>query len=409
MTSRPSDRSVASEGTVRDRVRVVVLSDIHATTEADIQTHVAQATATTPKVNALTAVRPFLAEQVGSADLLLCPGDLVHRGDPGPMEWVWRELHTIATDLGAVVIGSVGNHDLLQKPTGGQEPQQNLRRLSPPFPYDNKTCVRTYWSDSFGVVETLDWRVISLNSCNRHGGFDLEEIDHGRLKPECLPGISEYLETASAHPPVNICMCHHHPQEWSHGGTRITQHLLEGDQLIALLDSREERWMLLHGHKHFPALGYFGHSSHGPVRLSAGSVGINLLWDTGIEVRNQIHVIEFALADSRRLGVPIAGEVTSYTWEGRGEWAAASPNAGLASKAGFGYRRDGQELALELATKAAHTNRRVYDWDAIVRDLDPRVRYLAPLDREELLRALLRLGGGVAQDVSANFLEVTFP
>lgn len=394
-----------------DVVRAVVLGDIHATAEPGPQTHVAKATAQDADGNALTAAGPYLAKSPGSADLLLCPGDLVHRGDTGPMEWVWGELHAIAERLGAVVVGSAGNHDLLHEPKGGQEPQGDLRRLAPTFPYDDQTCVRAYWADSFGVVETSAWRVISLNSCSGHGGFNQDENNHGWLKEQCLPGISDYLDSASTHPPVNICMCHHHPQEWSHGGRRPAYHLLEGDRLIELLDSREERWILLHGHKHFPALGYFGHSSHGPVRLAAGSVGVNLLQETGIEVRNQMHVIEFQLAESRRLGLPLAGEVISSTWQG-GWWAPATSGAGLPARAGFGYRRDGQDLARELAERAITAgSRRVYSWDAIVDELEPRARYLTPSDRAELLRAIHRLGGGVVQDEggeSEDFLEVSF-
>lgn len=390
-------------------VRVVVLSDIHATSEADPLTHVAEATRGSDR-NALTAAGLLLAEHPGRADLLLCPGDLVHRGDTGPMAWVWGELHAIAARLGAVVVGSVGNHDLLQAPTGGQEPQDDLRRLSPTFPYDDQTCVRTYWSDSFGVVESARWRVISLNSCYAHRGFDQDENKRGALKDQCLPGIGEYLQSAPSHPPVNICMCHHHPQEWSHGGRRPAYHLSGGDRLIELLDSREERWMLLHGHTHHPALGYFGHSSHGPVRLAAGSVGINLLPETGTRVRNQMHVIEFSMSAGSSLGLPLVGEVNSFTWQGG--WAPATAGAGLPARVGFGYRRDGQDLARELAGRAATAgSRRVYSWNAIVEQLEPRARYLTPADREELLRAIVRLGGGVVRDEggeSEDFLEVSF-
>lgn len=389
-------------------VRAVVISDIHATFDAkEAETHVAQATA--PDGNALTAARTFLAERIESAHMLLCPGDMVHRGDPKPMDWVWRELQQVATDLGATLVGTVGNHDLLRKPKGAQEPQQELRRLLPPFPYDDDLVVKTYWADHFGVVETSDWRVVTVNTCCQHGGFDQKEAEFGRLMPYCLPAISAFLEEADSHPQVNICMCHHHPQEWSHGGEHATKHLLGGDLLIDLLDSREERWLLLHGHKHYPAVGYFGHSTHGPVRLSAGSAGINLLPDTGVEIGNQMHVIDFAVDVCGKLGLPIGGEIASYTWEGNGAWAPASGADGLPSLVGFGYRRDGRELARELLEKAKHAGRGVYEWQDIVDLLDPRVRFLAPSDREELFRGIVRLGGGVAQDESLGFLQITFP
>ena len=324
---------VISPTLVQDKgvVRAVVLSDIHATLEpAEDETHVAKSSAELRDGNALTAARAYLSKHFGGehggAQLLLCPGDMVHRGDPAPMEWVWQELHGIAADLGAVLIGAVQNHDLVREPERGKEAQETLRSLSPKFPHADNDCRKSYWADAFGVLEGENWRVLSLNSCALHGGFDQGEADFGRLMPRCVQEMKEYFASADTSPPVNICMVHHHPQEWSHGGERETKHLLGGDQLIDLLDSRPERWMLLHGHKHYPALGYFGHSTHGPVRLAAASVGINLMSDTGVEVRNQMHVIDFDLG-ARELGLPMAGEIRSSTWDGGGAWSEANAGA----------------------------------------------------------------------------------
>ncbi len=178
-------------------IRAVVLSDIHAAVERGSgETHVAQHA----HDNALTAARPYLADRVRRANMVLCPGDLIHRGQPEPMEWVWRELHGVAGDLGATLIGSVGNHDLLQKPTGGQEPEQTLRALAPPFPNADDGCVTSYWAHHYGVVQTDTWRVISLNTCCLHGGFDPDEAQHGRLMPYSLPRVKEFLKSTDSHP-----------------------------------------------------------------------------------------------------------------------------------------------------------------------------------------------------------------
>jgi hypothetical protein len=389
------------------RVRAVVLSDIHATVEPETgQTHVAKESAKLKDGNALTAARAYLKDELGDADLVLCPGDMVHRGDPEPMKWVWEELHGIARDLGASLIGSVGNHDLLRKPEHGKEPTEELRLLKPKFPHGDQDCRQRYWADAFGVLEGENWRVLSLNTCATHGGFDQSEAEFGRLMERSHLEMQEYFASCPAGPAVNICMCHHHPQEWSHGGERETKHLLGGDQLIDLLDSRQERWMLLHGHKHYPALGYFGHSTHGPVRLAAASLGINLMSDTGVEVRNQMHVIDFDLTARERLGLPMAGEIRSSTWDGAG-WRPAD-SGGLPALAGFGYRRDGAELAHELRRRASELGKGVWSWEQLESDLDPRVRYLTPIDREALLQGVRALGGGIADD-EHGFLEVTLP
>jgi hypothetical protein len=404
-------------------VRAVVISDIHASMKPVAgETHVAQATAANGQENPLTGARAFLADQIGAADLILCPGDMVHRGDPNPMDWVWQELQGIASELGAVLVGSAGNHDLLAKPKGGHEPQEKLRALRPFFPHVERDCVLTYWSEHFAVVESERFRVISLNTCCTHGGFDQSEGKHGRLKDYSLDAVREHLKGAASHPAVNICMCHHHPQEWSHGGEHVTQHVLGGDLLIDLLDERDERWTLLHGHKHYPALGYFGHSSHGPVRLAAASLGVNLMSDTGVEVRNQIHVVDFAVTEAERLGLALAGEIRSFTWQGAGEWAPAGepmtppilPEHGrrrgrLPALAGFGYRRDGHELAAELIERAGDKGVGVCSWQEMIDGLQPRARFLSPDDRDELVRGLRRLGAGVSEDAATGFVEVTFP
>ncbi len=143
--------------------------------------------------------------------------------------------------------------------------------------------------------------------------------------------------------------------------------------------------------------------------LAAASVGINLLPDTGVEVRNQMHVIDFAVAESARLGLATAGEIRSYTWDGSGEWAPATSDGGLASVVGFGYRRDGHDLAHDLRDRAQAAGRGVYGWAELVDQLEPRARYLSPLDRAGLLRAVVEMGGGVHEDEEEGFLEVTFP
>lgn len=404
----PTDETRLPEETVR--VRAVVLSDIHATFKAEeSETHVAEATAGQPRSNALTAARELIRDQVGEADLLLCPGDLVHQGDGKPMKWVWGELQESARELGAQLIGSVGNHDLLRKPKGRQEPAGMLRALDPRFPYENDGCVRSYWSDNWAVIETDSWRVVTLNTCSRHGGYDQKVADCGMLMPYCIPGVEKYLAEAPAHPPVNICMCHHHPQEWTDGGDPQIGHLIAGDVLIDLLESREERWMLLHGHKHHPVLGYYGRSSHGPVRLSAGSIGVNLLRASGVEIRNQMHVIDFAVGLGRRLGLPLAGTIASYTWTEGGAWEPAVSKAGLASLTGFGYRRDGVDLAHELVEKAHAQGLENCTWDQLTNELEPRAAFLAPPDKDELLRGIRSLGGGVQEDEPNDVLEVAFP
>ena len=406
MTSAVVDTEQPRAATPSAVVRTVVLSDIHATTTGS-DTKVARETAGNPKGNALTGAINYLRDEVKTADLLLCPGDLVHRGDGEPMAWVWEQLHAAAADLGACVVGAVGNHDLLRMPTGDELPNSAIRALSPEFPYDDHDNVLTYWADEFAVIETSSWRVVSLNSCVNHGGFDQNEGELGRCSDRCRTALTKFLEQSDSPPQVNICMCHHHPEEWTDGSDRVARHLKQGDQLIDLLDRRPERWMLLHGHKHHPALRYLGVGSCGPLQLSAGSIGAELLGDSGTSVRNQLHVIDFEPDLQDSLGLALAGTVRSLDWRPGDGWIEASSDSGLPELAGFGYRRDGLELAHALKAEAVARDKRAWRWDEIEAE-EPRCRYLTPRDREEFFHGVRLLSGGVVDRPDEGFLEVTF-
>jgi hypothetical protein len=391
----------------RSVVRVVVLSDIHATDDQTVETNVARATAGDERENALSGAKVLLESEIGEADLLLCPGDLVHRGETGLMEWVWKELHAIAGDLGATLVATAGNHGMLREPEPHETPSDALRDLEPKFPYQAPQCVDAYWGHDLAIVESGDWRIVSLNSCGQHGGFNQSENDHGRLRKFCLKELEDRLGNSDAKPSVNICMTHHHPQEWSHEDDAASSHMEQGDRLIEMLDARPERWMLLHGHKHHSVLDYFGNGSSGPVRLSAGSVGASLLEDVGPDVGNQMHVVEFHI-DAISKGLLLAGEVKSFDWVPGEGWELASAHKGLPRWSQFGYRRDGHELATKLLERAKAEKRRTWSWREIL-EMEEGCAYLSPRDREELFAGVKRLGGGIQQGSEpSEFLEVTF-
>lgn len=395
--------SAASDGVeIGDRIRVAVLSDIHATKDGEPVTNVAESTGDNLDLNALSAAIDALPTLSTETDLIICPGDLVHEGKTAPMGWVWKQLHHLADALDAPLIASAGNHDLLLKPTGGDKPEKALRALKPEFPHRNRECVKTYWSHEVAIVEGNGWRVVTINSSASMGGYDKKEAEWGRYGTYCRAELPRELEAAESVPPVNIAVCHHHPQEWTDDSDTTTNHMLRGDLLIDLLEGRRERWMLIHGHKHHPRLDYLGQGSGGPVRLASGSVGADLLGDRGTSVRNQMHVIDFDL-DARDFGLTLAGHVHSWDWDPGVRWIPSGPKSGLPHRSSFGYRRDGAELAHWLGEEAEARDKKTWTWDEIC-DLEPRCRYLADCDFAEFIRGVRNLGGGVQEELR----EVTF-
>jgi hypothetical protein len=384
------------------RIRMVVVSDIHATESGTPLTNVARSTAEHPKLNALTGAREFLPAAAPGTDCVICPGDLVDKGSTGPMGWVWKELQDLAADLDAPLVATAGNHDLSLKAEGAERPSSALRELDPKFPFAEQACVDTYWAHDFAIVSRGDWRVLSINSSAQLGYYDESEADHGRFTRPCLNELPVRLNAVGTGKAINVCVVHHHPQEWTEDSDDPSSHMIEGDRLIKLLEERPERWMLVHGHMHHPRLDYVGRGSGGTVRLASGSIGANLLSDSGIQFRNQLHVIDFH-PEAIGLGLVLAGELTSYDWEPGEGWLPPAESSGLRHVEPFGYRRDGLELAVWLQGEARQREQRLWSWEEVLK-LEPRCRYLADIDRKAFFGGVRLLDGGVVEATG----EVTF-
>lgn len=361
-------------------VRFVVVSDVHAVPSGP-GAIVAEDTAADSTANALSAATSLFAACSLKADLLTCPGDLIDVGNAAPLDWVWSELRKMATTLGTDLVATVGNHDLVREPAPGADPQAALRGLQPRFPALSPAHATKFWGDGFARCRAVDgrWRLVTVDTCQLVGYHPSNE-QWGMLRGDTLPLLEDFLAT-DVSAPVNVLMCHHQPQEWTHPNDEHTSHLQRGDLLLDLLDARPERWVVLHGHKHEPVLDYFGHGTGGSVRLAAASVGANVAAQPNIT--NQLHVVDFHL-QARAIGLPLAGEIHSIDWHPGYGWAPATMRSGLTHRTGFGFRRDGAEFAWWLQSEFGSSS---LDW-ATVAAREPRVRYLAPKDLQAIVDAV---------------------
>jgi hypothetical protein len=291
---------------------------------------------------------------------------------------------------------------MLLKARGAERPNSALRRLDPKFPYAEQVCIDTYWAHDFAIVAEGNWRVLAVNSSAQLGFYDESETMHGRLGRVCMQELPARLDSIGMGKAINVCVVHHHPQEWTEDSDGPTSHMLEGDRLIKLLEERPERWMLIHGHMHHPRLDYIGHTSGGPVRLASGSIGANLLVESGVQFRNQLHVVDFDLG-AQELGLILAGYVTSYDWEEGKGWQEPAKESGLPHVAPFGYRRDGFELAAALFREAKRIDRRTWSWNEVV-EWEPRCCFLAEVDRQAFFAGVRQLNGGAQEGIE----EVSF-
>jgi len=380
-------------------VRFAVLSDPHAVADDPFrgETWAQKLTRNDPARNPFAAVKQLIEEESLMADALLCPGDLANRIDTAGLEYAWEELLAIGKQLGVErTIATAGNHDVIRAEDlpDGAEPGtwiEPLRRLRPVFPSENSEESEVYFADDFVLVEAERWRVVALNSCARH--VEPDEYKHGKVDDKTLAELETVIP--GTRKDVNVFLCHHHPIEWPHLPGNDTSHMRGGNRLLSFLETRDPyRWVFLHGHRHVPALGYTGQTSSGAVRFSAGSLARSLSQEERSHVRNQFYVLEFDTAELKGLDLTMGGRFRSWDWNYTTRMQPALDGYGLPRDGGFGFRRDGRELATAARQQAEALGQRSVTWDELV-SANRRWHYVAPVDRAAMRSAL-------EEDLGAN-------
>lgn len=409
-------------------VRMLVVSDLHAISDESRANASGAATFTAgnPTLNALDAVHEIIERYGLRADLLLCPGDLADGqcGDDGKggtdvegMRYAWGQLQDLARRLGcARLIATAGNHDIYRPPRvaplpASYDPSLYLKNLVPPFPTLRTEESAAYFRDDFVIVDGPEWRVVSLNTCaDRY-----EHHTRGAVRSDTIEKIAEAIKRPRA---INVLLCHHHPVQWTYlkrgdeHDRSERDHMRLGEELLRMLDVRDAaRWLVLHGHRHIPMIGYAGESTSGPVRFSAGSVAYSLFPEISMVARNQFYLLEFAPTSMRTHGLPLAGRFIAWDWLRSVGPRPARRGSGLPHRGGFGFRRDGHEIAGDCLALSRRLGVRRLDWQRDVVAEDPRRAYLAPNDLEAMALALRRDGGMVlyAEDGSVEEVHLGRP
>lgn len=396
-------------------VSMLVISDIHAVSrEMDSAESYARTwTKDHPTHNALTAAKEFVRNEGITADVLLCPGDLANLVDEDGMEYAWKDLQEIKDLLGAHrVIATAGNHDVIRPEEGvdpkSYEPNAALKKLvAPPFPDGTQDGHDDFFNEDFVVVTGSGWRVVSLNSCAEHGHE--KHHKHGSVRDGTLRELKEAISDDEFD--INVLLCHHHPVQWTRLAHDDTSHMRGGDRLLELLDIEDPaRWIVVHGHKHYPALGYAGDSTSGPVRFSAGSLSVQLYPALREEeIRNQMYLLSFDIDQLNDLSLAGGGTFKSWDWSRKHGMRPARRRSGLPARGGFGFRRDGRELAamaLQLV-RDTRPKQRLVTGEELVRS-NARWEYVAPVDLIGLGREVKKLGGLLVYEDDGTIKEISF-
>jgi Calcineurin-like phosphoesterase len=388
-------------------VKMAVLSDLHASEKVEARRTWA-VEGSDPAFNPLAGLERLVGETDElHADVLLCPGDLCDQADWSALPYAWSQVHRFAELLGAEhVVATVGNHDIdSQNKHEGEEIDAGLRRLDPAFPCN--PGADGYWRDRVTHLRGDEWQVVTLNSSLMRELAE-GEPDRGEVHDQTLDLIAEITRGESV--PVNVLLCHHHPQPFTRGAPGDASHMEAGDRLVHQLNQLPETWMIIHGHKHYPHLDYMDGTGASPARLVAGSAGV-ILWPMlSSYVRNQLHLVEFPVGLCSQLDLSLAGQVRSWSWQAGGKWIPARAEGdGLPGVAGFGYRIDGPSLARSLVRMAGEEAITVVEQERL-RQWQPRLPFLLPADLAAFKQHLEQtLGCHLRLDTLGNVEQVVLP
>ena len=376
-------------------LRVAIISDLHADHRENPDTRVYVEPAVSRRgLHPIFDLEAFVTQEQLSADYLLLVGDTANRANAEGLQYGWRRANLIARQLGARLIATPGNHDVVTRESASDHAVM-LKNLLPTFPTGNESMDAEFWRSGWCVVESDDHRILVLDSTADFppyptGATDgsqelsnyLSFVNQGGLRPEVEAELENYL----AHAPrkLNVAMLHHHPLE--HQLHTYMQDgygpMRRGGELIELFTRFPSagRWLVVHGHKHIPQLvSATTISTNGPFVLCAASVGAKI-WDpVNTVTRNQFHLVEVRL-DPADPNIGLAGSVMSYTWGfGNGWHQSEQTGSGLPGSAGFGNSIEPAVLATRIDA-AVPSEAGAFIWYTDLLNTVPQLPYVMPGD-----------------------------
>lgn len=407
-------------------IRIAIMSDIHADESENVDTRIFVEHGPARRGQfPMSDLDRLVASKGIVADYLLLPGDTANRANAEGLQYGWRRAHGVASMMGAKLIATAGNHDVITH-SPSLDRSWMLRNLLPSFPTGGLTTDSAYWDRGWCVIEESDHRILVLDSTadfpNYPVGYASDStemktyfniVDRGGLRVNVEQELEEYLETAP--PKLNVALVHHHPLEH-----QLRVHLQDaygamrrGSEIVEILTRahRSGRWLIVHGHKHIPQLvSATTISANGPIVLCAGSLGAKI-WDPiNTVARNQFHIVDLQVGpNSEVLG--LAGSIESFTWGvGVGWYQSERRGSGLPGWAGFGSLVEPRMLASRIDTLVPRSPGAFTDYHEIVAQV-PELPFVMPVDEEALEEIAATYGLSfvrVAERITSIAREVSY-
>jgi hypothetical protein len=334
------------------------------------------------------ALEHLIEDEELSAEYLLCCGDMGDKADSAGIAYTWGWLETIRRRLNATTIATTGNHDVdSYDQSRRHQPKVFIKALQPPYPIDNSKLQEEYWRRHVFTFSQPGVDIVVLDSCADHQ--TRAEAERGRVTDATLDELRQVVDHTAG--PIKVLLLHHHPYRHDAIERSDYSELDGGPEVLRILENNAD-WLVIHGHRHYPAIAYAAGGARAPVIVASGSFGAFLYPELRTRVRNQ-----FAILDVDGPGlVPGTSGITGFlrAWEFKFStgWVRPQSDEGIPDLAGFGFRA-GLDAALRIATDAlAKLSPENFLQFSDITRLHPELRYLLPSDRQRLLRQLATMG-----------------
>jgi predicted phosphodiesterase len=332
----------------------------------------------------------LIAAENFKADVLLCCGDLADKAEPGAMKYAWSFLDDVASQLGAKLCATAGNHDVDSRYGYNDfDARGMLQNLLPNFPVRDSPLADQYWARHFCVVELGHLRLILLNSAAYHGQGSTDaqppEYSRGRIAKSTVERLKDALQV-NTKATVNLLAVHHHPMAIA-GVDEDGSQMVNGEALVDLLAMDHHTWMIIHGHKHVPRLVHGQGGNNAPLIFGCGSFAALPTGKWATNTPNQFYLVEYPSSPGSAGGLPLAGRFRSWDWHIGMGWEPAADLSGLPSAGGFGCREHSTSVAANVAALVRARSPVALTWQEVL-DQYPQYAYLAPTDVARVRRDL---------------------
>lgn len=359
--------------------RLLVLSDLHAVVGGKHEDETYLTFGQSGSDFGVNLIR-YLKGLEKTIDLIICPGDIAHKAEKGAFRLGWTLLNEIRNIYPRSSLLAVpGNHDYESRSDENIDPKTTMQFAEPRFPLSKFVSTTHFWAWNWFVDTTPTHNALMLNTCAYHG-LRNESLEHGRVIPEVQKQIIDHIKS-DRFPArdINYLLCHHHPVNLPSYSRSPDHQMIDGGQeLVDAITAAVPKgaWMIIHGHRHFPAVWYAqSQTSAPPVVFSAGTLAAKLDGELLNRTRNQFYIVEVDLELTRQTGIP-TGVFETHEYVYHLGWSL-STSANLPKTGGFGARITPTQLTDRIVELIGV--QRIADEETRLR-IQTEIRHLTPLD-----------------------------